>query len=149
MNAFMDWMEKHFMPIAAKIGSQRHLVAVRDGFISIMPVTMVGSLAVLLNVFLRDLPNTWWGEGNEFVANVQQIINVNGNVYFGSIVILGLCFTFSLGYHLGILCSPLWHKYTYIGWLRMLRENYLHVRAGLLPDTIARLFDSWMRRRRL
>ena len=100
MNAFMDWMEKHFMPIAAKIGSQRHLVAVRDGFISIMPVTMVGSLAVLLNVFLRDLPNTWWGEGNEFVANVQQIINVNGNVYFGSIVILGLCFTFSLGYHL-------------------------------------------------
>ena len=56
MNAFMDWMEKHFMPIAAKIGSQRHLVAVRDGFISIMPVTMVGSLAVLLNVFLRDLP---------------------------------------------------------------------------------------------
>ena len=59
MNAFMDWMEKHFMPIAAKIGSQRHLVAVRDGFISIMPVTMVGSLAVLLNVFLRDLPNTW------------------------------------------------------------------------------------------
>lgn len=35
MNAFMDWMEKHFMPIAAKIGSQRHLVAVRDGFISI------------------------------------------------------------------------------------------------------------------
>ena len=25
----------------------------------------------------------------------------------------------------------------------MLRENYFHVRAGLLPDTIARLFDSW------
>ena len=51
MNAFMQWMETHFMPMAAKIGSQRHLIAIRDGFIAIMPVTMVGSIAVLLNVF--------------------------------------------------------------------------------------------------
>lgn len=100
MKKFMDWMEEHFMPVAAKIGAQRHLVAVRDGFISIMPITMVGSLAVLLNVFFRDLPNTWLGEGNSFTASMQQVINVNGNVYFGSIVILGLCFTFALGYHL-------------------------------------------------
>lgn len=96
----MNWMEKHFMPIAAKIGSQKHLVAVRDGFISIMPVTMVGSFAVLLNVFFRDLPNEWWGPGNSFTTAMTQVINVNGNVYFGSIVILGLCFTFALGYHL-------------------------------------------------
>lgn len=100
MNGFMTWMEKHFMPIAAKIGSQRHLVAIRDGFISIMPVTMVGSFAVLLNVFFRDLPNTWWGAGNSFTTAMTQVININGNVYFGSIVILGLCFTFALGYHL-------------------------------------------------
>ncbi len=100
MNAFLTWMEKHFMPVASKIGSQRHLVAVRDGFISIMPVTMVGSIAVLLNVFLRDLPNTWFGVGNKFVQSVQQLININGNVYFGSIVILGMVFTFALGYHL-------------------------------------------------
>ncbi|MEG1475010.1 MAG: PTS sugar transporter subunit IIC [Longicatena sp.] len=100
MNGFMNWMEEHFMPIAAKIGSQRHLVAVRDGFISIMPITMVGSIAVLLNVFFRDLPNEWWGVGNSFTTAMTQVINVNGNVYFGSIVILGLCFTFALGYHL-------------------------------------------------
>ncbi len=100
MDAFMSWMERNFMPVAAKIGSQKHLVAVRDGFISIMPVTMVGSIAVLLNVFFRDLPNSWFGEGNSFVAAMSQIININGNVYFGSIVILGMVFTFSLGYHL-------------------------------------------------
>ena len=56
MNAFINWMEQHFMPIAAKIANQRHLIAIRDGFIAIMPVTMVGSIAVLLNVFFRDLP---------------------------------------------------------------------------------------------
>lgn len=60
MDGFMHWMETKFMPIAQKIGNQRHLVAIRDGFISIMPVTMAGSVAVLLNVFFRDLPNTWW-----------------------------------------------------------------------------------------
>ena len=58
MERFLKWMEKNFMPFASKIGSQRHLVCIRDSFISIMPVTMVGSIAVLLNVFLRDLPNT-------------------------------------------------------------------------------------------
>ena len=98
MNKFMNWMEEHFMPVAAKIGSQRHLVAIRDGFISIMPITMVGSIAVLLNVFFRDLPNTWFGEGNAFVASMTNLIAVNGNVYFGSIVILGMVFTFALGY---------------------------------------------------
>lgn len=100
MDRFLTWMEKNFMPVASKIGSQRHLVAIRDAFISIMPVTMVGSIAVLLNVFFRDLPNTWFGEGNRFVEAMQQLININGNVYFGSIVILGMVFTFSLGYHL-------------------------------------------------
>ena len=30
MNAFMQWMETHFMPMAAKIGSQRHLIMGRD-----------------------------------------------------------------------------------------------------------------------
>lgn len=100
MNAFMNWMEKHFMPVAAKIGSQKHLIAIRDGFISIMPVTMVGSIAVLLNVFFRDLPNEWLGEGNGFVSAMEPIIAINGNVYFGSIMILGIAFTFSLGYHL-------------------------------------------------
>lgn len=100
MNGFMKWMEKNFIPVAAKIGGQRHLVAIRDGFISIMPITMVGSIAVLLNVFFRDLPNEAWGVGNDFTTFMTEIININGNVYFGSIVILGLCFTFALGYHL-------------------------------------------------
>lgn len=100
MNAFINWMETHFMPVAAKIANQRHLIAIRDGFIAIMPVTMVGSIAVLLNVFFRDLPNEWLGEGNGFVSAMSPLISINGNVYFGSIVVLGMAFTISLGYHL-------------------------------------------------
>lgn len=98
MNAFNSFMEAKFMPIAAKIGSQKHLVAIRDSFIAIMPITMVGSIAVLLNVFLRDLPGQAGMTG--FVDAMNPIISVNGNVYFGSIVILALAFVFALGYNL-------------------------------------------------
>ena len=55
MEKFIKWMEENFIPIATKIGSQRHLVAIRDGFIALMPLIMAGSLAVLLNnVFLTE-----------------------------------------------------------------------------------------------
>ncbi|MFI3227772.1 MAG: PTS sugar transporter subunit IIC [Clostridia bacterium] len=112
MNAFNDFMEKHFVPVAAKIGSQKHLVAIRDAFIGIMPVTMAGSIAVLLNVFFRDLPAAWAGyavaAGNQGLADVftnfanfmLPIVGINGNVWWGSIAILALVFVFSLGYNI-------------------------------------------------
>ncbi|WP_367567608.1 PTS sugar transporter subunit IIC [Lacrimispora sp.] len=98
MGAFNSFMEAKFMPVAARTGSQKHLVAIRDSFIAIMPITMVGSIAVLLNVFLRDLPNQAGMTG--FVQAMSPVISVNGNVYFGSIVILALAFVFALGYNL-------------------------------------------------
>lgn len=98
MDRFTSWMEEHFLPIAMKIGSQRHLVAIRDAFIGIMPITMVGSVAVLLNVFVRDLPTEWGWTG--FVDAMAPLIGVNGNVWFGSIAILAFTFVFSLGYNI-------------------------------------------------
>lgn len=98
MNKIIKWMETHFIPVAAKIGNQRHLVAIRDSFIAIMPITMVGSVAVLLNVFFRDLPTAakWTG----FVENMQWLININGIVWWASFAIISLAFIVSFGYHL-------------------------------------------------
>lgn len=98
MKAFTIWMEKYFVPVAAKIGAQRHLVAIRDAFIGIMPITMAGSVAVLLNVFFRDLPGEWGFDS--FVNMMQPIIEINGNVWWGTISILSLAFVFALGYNL-------------------------------------------------
>lgn len=55
MNKFIAFMEKHFIPIASKIGSQRHLVAIRDGFIVTMPLMILGSFGVLINNCLFQL----------------------------------------------------------------------------------------------
>ncbi|MFI3174116.1 MAG: PTS transporter subunit EIIC [Bacillota bacterium] len=85
-----------FLSFAVKVGSQRHLVAIRDAFIGIMPVTMAGSIAVLLNVFFRDLP-TDWGM-TSFVESMAPLISVNGNVWWGSMAIISMVFVFALGY---------------------------------------------------
>lgn len=97
----MSSFSEKFMDIAGKIGSQRHLVAIRDSFIAMMPITMAGSVAVLLNVFLRDIPT---GMGNpDFATVMAPIININGYVYFGTIGIMALVFAFAFGYNLSLM----------------------------------------------
>lgn len=105
MEKFTAWMEKHFVPVAAKIGSQKHLVAIRDGFIGIMPITMAGAVATLLNVFARDLPNNYlyYGDkpGQSVISDtLAWLIGINGNVWWGTLAILAIAFAFSFGYNL-------------------------------------------------
>lgn len=82
-------MERHFVPVAGRIGAQRHLVAVRDGFVSIMPLILAGSLAVLLN-------NTLFG----WIPPLGILKGINGNVWWGTFAIMTLVVVFSIGYNL-------------------------------------------------
>lgn len=49
MDKFQGAIERLLVPIASKINAQRHICAVRDAFILSFPLTMAGSLMVLLN----------------------------------------------------------------------------------------------------
>ena len=95
---FTSWMEEKVVPVAAKIGSQKHLVAIRDAFISIMPITMAGSIAVLLNAIVRDLPAKF--ELNGITEAFQWLIGINGNVWWGTLATLSMVFAFAIGYQL-------------------------------------------------
>ncbi|MGT2667162.1 PTS sugar transporter subunit IIC [Streptococcus rifensis] len=99
MDKFMNskFMEG-FMTFAGKMGSQKHLVAIRDSFIAMMPITLAGSIAVLLNVFFRDIPNSLGATG--IAEAMQPIITINGYVFAGTIGITALVFAFGIGYHL-------------------------------------------------
>ena len=101
MGKFNKFMEEKFLPVATKIGSLKYLVAIRDAFIAIMPITMVGSLAVLLNVFFRDIPTANGYES--FVKTMDPLIQVNGNVWFASLAIISFVFVFALGYNIAKL----------------------------------------------
>lgn len=49
MDSFISFMEKRFLPVAAKVGNQRHLIAIRDAFVTTMPLMILGAFATLLN----------------------------------------------------------------------------------------------------
>ena len=97
MDGISRWLEKAILPVATKVATQKHLVAVRDAFISTLPITMAGSVAVLLNVFLRDFPNEWGWEGFVNSEIIQFIIGVNGHVWLGSLAIMALVLAVTIG----------------------------------------------------
>ncbi|KAF9404360.1 hypothetical protein HW555_014376 [Spodoptera exigua] len=107
MDGLTAWMEKYILPVAGKIGAQKHLVALRDAFIGTMPATMAGSIAVMINAIIRDLPQQF---NSGYAANlaadkgifavINVIIGINGFVWNGTLAIAGLIFAFSWGYNL-------------------------------------------------
>ena len=100
MNAFIGWLNRHVVPIAAKIGSIRWLVALRDAFIAIIPAMMAGAVSTVLNVLICDIPTQfkWMG----IVDSMQWLIGINAMVWTGTLAILGLLFAFTFGYQLAV-----------------------------------------------
>lgn len=103
MSALISFLERRFVPIAAKIGGQKHLMAVRDAFAGLLPLVMAGAFAVLLNnVFFVS-----WGllaefleEGSSFIAWTEEhIAPLFSLMESGTFAILALGLVFSLGYN--------------------------------------------------
>lgn len=100
METLTRWLEKYILPIAATIGSEKHLVALRDAFIGLMPVTMAGAMATLLNAFIRDFPKTYLGEDNGITKFFTPLIGINGIVWTGTLAVMAVVFAASLGYNI-------------------------------------------------
>lgn len=96
MNGFIAFMEKYFIPYAAKIGGQRHLVAIRDGFITTMPLMILGSLGTLINSLpiqaYQDFMNNLFGEA------LWKSFGIN--IWNGTFAILALLTAFTVAYNL-------------------------------------------------
>lgn len=93
MKGLLQWFEEYFVPIAAKIGSQKHLVAIRDGFVAIMPLIIAGSFAVLINVFPVD---AWTKFLDTTVGG--YIRSTNGNIWTGTFMIMSYLVAFTIPY---------------------------------------------------
>ena len=112
MNAMTQWMEKNFIPIAAKIGSQKHLVALRDSFIGMLPATMAGALAAMISAIVTTFPqslqqmlnpNLTPAELDWTLVNTPVFTQLNaiaGFVNQGTLTVIGVIFAFSWGYNL-------------------------------------------------
>jgi len=73
-NAFFDFIERKITPIAARAGTQRHIMAVRDGFIGAMPFMIVGSF-LLVFAFPPFSPDTTFGFGQWWLSMSKQYFN--------------------------------------------------------------------------
>ncbi|CAM5379602.1 Permease IIC component OS=Lysinibacillus sphaericus OX=1421 GN=LS41612_07510 PE=4 SV=1 [Lysinibacillus sphaericus] len=90
------FLEEKFVPVAARVGSQRHLVAIRDGFITIMPLTIVGSLAVLIN----NLPIDFYQNALDSIWKHETWTQFGGNIWNATFNILSLLLAFTIAYNL-------------------------------------------------
>lgn len=84
-----------FMEIAGKIGAQRHLVAVRDAFVAMIPITMVGAIGTLIN----NLPIDAY---KNFMASVfgENWTIFGGNVWWTAICMMSLFLAVGVAYFL-------------------------------------------------
>jgi PTS system cellobiose-specific IIC component len=103
MSGLIAFLETRFVPVAAKIGGQKHLVAIRDAFAGLMPLIMVGAFAVLLNnVFFVpwSLLAGFIGGDHPFIvwsfANVAPLFSLMES---GTFAIIAMALAFSLGYN--------------------------------------------------
>ncbi|MDO4473199.1 MAG: PTS transporter subunit EIIC [Eubacteriales bacterium] len=53
MNKFQETLMKYLMPIANKMEQQKHLQAIKDGMIAVIPVIIIGSISLLPLAFMN------------------------------------------------------------------------------------------------
>ena len=97
INSIMDFVERVIAPIAGKVASQKHICAIKDGFISTMPFLIVGSL---LLVFANP-PGTgnWFLDGWHAVVQGIGRDNIVGP-FFVSMGIFAMYSAYGIAYNL-------------------------------------------------
>ena len=90
-----DKISKMVLPLATKIGNQRHLVAIRDAFVDITPIIMVNSLFILLNSLVLNQPAVL--KVFPYAANLTQMGTMVNN---GTMGFMTIFVTFIIGYRL-------------------------------------------------
>lgn len=48
MDGIIKWLEESYAPVASRIGEQRHLKAIRDGIVALIPLLLIGSLFLII-----------------------------------------------------------------------------------------------------
>lgn len=89
VNKFMELLGEKLMPLAAKLGENRYLTTLRDAFMLAFPLTMFGSIAVVL----MNLP--FWSDETKAVLQLYL-----GNAQSATMSIMTVFVVFGIGYSL-------------------------------------------------
>lgn len=92
MNKFNSVLEEKLLPIAAKLGANRILIAIRNGITLSMPLIIIGSLFLIISNFPIDSWINWLSE-----TGIIDYLNKGTNGSFG---IMGLVASFGIAHSL-------------------------------------------------
>lgn len=103
MSGTISSLERVILPVAVTLGKQIHVNAIKNGFIRLMPLTLVGAIFVLINNVLLN-----FGEGSFFwsmgirldantLASLEQLKVIGSSVYNGTLGIMSLMTPFFIG----------------------------------------------------
>lgn len=92
---FQTFLDEKLLPLGMKIGGQRHLTAIRDGLVTVMPLIIVGSVFVILSSLPSDELNA--AIGTVFGADWQAKLN---DVVIATFNIMALLDSFTIAYSL-------------------------------------------------
>lgn len=88
MNGFIDKLSEKLLPIAGKLGQNKYLLVLRDAFMLAFPITMFGSLVVVINnlpFFSDDVKGTLgtlFGNGQNATMSIMTIFVTFGIGYY-------------------------------------------------------------------
>ena len=116
-NRFFDFLENKMMPVMSRIGNQRHLSAVKNGMVGIIPFTILGSLCLILrfppidpsrvganpNFFIKMLL-AWkaWAEANAAAIMMPYQMTM---ALLGFFAVVAISYNLAKTYKLNLLSS--------------------------------------------
>lgn len=98
MSRLVKWLEDYVLPIANNLAQIRFLVALRNAFVSIIPITIAGSLAVLIkSLIIASREHLGW---KTFAFIMQPLVSISDIVWRGTFSLFALFLAVALGYQL-------------------------------------------------
>lgn len=91
-NKIAQWLT----PVATKFSTQRHLGAVRDGFIILIPLVIVASFFILINNVVLDANNGIFAD----IVDLSVYQQIGNQVYNGTLGLLSILIAFTIAYKL-------------------------------------------------
>lgn len=98
LEKFTTILEKVLMPITNYMNRNKYICAIHDSFSIMMPVIIVGSFALLFNIFVCTKTGLAQFEGLAWLENYSKIFST---VNFTCISCMALWLVFLMGYQLG------------------------------------------------
>lgn len=95
MNSLTQWIERKLIPVVSKISTMKYFQAIRNGFLAIMPLTIIGSIFMLIT----DFPIEGY---SDFVAGIfgENWSDYISPAYRATFNVMGLVFSGTMSYKL-------------------------------------------------